>query len=110
MNPKYIEGMKKHGYKGAGDLATYVAVSYQWDATSEVMEDWMYKKYAEKYAFDKAMQEWMKEVNPWALHRIAEVLLEANQRGLWNAKAETKAELEELFLSLEGDLEELNDA
>lgn len=110
MNPKYIEGMKKHGYKGAGDLATYVAVSYQWDATSEVMEDWMYEKYAEKYAFDKAMQEWMKEVNPWALHRIAEVLLEANQRGLWNAKAETKAELEELFLSLEGDLEELNDA
>ncbi len=110
INPKFMEGMKKHGYKGAGDLATYVAVSYQWDATSEVMEDWMYEKYAEKYAFDKAMQEWMKEVNPWALHRIAEVLLEANQRGLWNAKAETKAELEELFLSLEGDLEELNDA
>lgn len=109
MNPKYIEGMKKHGYKGAGDLATYVAVSYQWDATSEVMEDWMYEKYAEKYAFDKDMQDWMKTVNPWALHRITEVLLEANQRGLWNAKAETKSELEAMFLSLEGDLEELND-
>ncbi len=109
MNPKYIEGMKKHGYKGAGDLATYVAVSYQWDATSDVMEDWMYEKYAEKYAFNEEMQKWMQEVNPWALHRIAEVLLEANQRGLWNAKPETKAELEKLFLSLEGDLEEIND-
>ena len=37
----------------------------------------MYEKYAEKYALDKEMQQWMKEVNPWALHRIAEVLLEA---------------------------------
>ena len=109
MNPKYIEGMKKHGYKGAGDLATYVAVSYQWDATSEVMEDWMYEKYAEKYAFDKDMQEWMKEVNPWALHRIAEVLLEAIQRGLWQASAKTKQDLQDLFLSMEGELEELND-
>ena len=106
MNPKYIEGMKKHGYKGAGDLATYVAVSYQWDATSDIMEDWMYEKYAAKYALDKDMQKWMQEVNPWALHRIAETLLEAEQRGLWQAKAETKQALQELFLSMEGELEE----
>ena len=109
MNPKYIEGMKKHGYKGAADMATYVAVSYQWDATSAVMEDWMYEKYAEKYAFDKDIQEWMKTVNPWALQRIAEVLLEANQRGLWKAKAETKQKLAELMLEMEGELEELHD-
>ena len=109
MNPKYINGMKKHGYKGAGDLATYVAVSYQWDATSEIMEDWMYEKYAEKYALDPAMQEWMKEVNPWALHRIAEVLLEAEQRKMWNAKPETKEELEKLFLVMEGELEDRGD-
>ncbi|CQR74418.1 CobN component of cobalt chelatase involved in B12 biosynthesis [Sporomusa ovata] len=52
MNPKYINGMKEHGYKGAADMSTYVAVRYQWDATSDVMEDWMYEKFAEKYAFD----------------------------------------------------------
>lgn len=106
MNPKYIEGMKKHGYKGAGDLATYVAVSYQWDATSEIMEDWMYEKYAQKYALDREMQKWMQEVNPWALHRITEVLLEAEQRGMWHAEKETKEELEKLFLNMEGELEE----
>lgn len=110
VNPKYIAGMKKHGYKGAGDLATYVATSYQWDATSAVMEDWMYEKYAEKYALDAALQQWMREVNPWALHRIAEVLLEAQQRGLWNAREETKQELQQLYLSLEGELEERGDA
>ncbi|WP_293729488.1 cobaltochelatase subunit CobN [uncultured Phascolarctobacterium sp.] len=106
MNPKYIEGMKKHGYKGAGDLATYVAVSYQWDATSEIMEDWMYEQYAKKYALDLEMQRWMQKVNPWALYRITEVLLEAEQRGMWAANKQTKEELQQLFLSMEGELEE----
>lgn len=109
INPKFIEGMKKHGYKGAADLSNYVAHSYQWDATSDVMEDWMYEKYAQKYALDKTMQEWFKKVNPWALQRIAEVLLEASQRGLWNADKETKQQLEQLYLSIEGDLEERAD-
>lgn len=105
MNPKFIEGMKKHGYKGAADLSNYVAHSYQWDATSDIMEDWMYEKYAEKYALNTEMQEWMKEANPWALQRIAETLLEASQRGLWQAKEETRRELEQLYLSIEGELE-----
>ena len=98
--------MKEHGYKGASDLANYLAHSYQWDATSAVMEDWMYEGYARKYVLDASMQEWLQEVNPWALHRMAETLLEAEQRGLWKAREETKEELRELFLSIEGDLEE----
>ncbi len=109
MNPKFIEGMKKHGYKGAADLSNYVAHSYQWDATSEVLEDWMYEKYAEKYALDQDMQDWMKAVNPWALQRIAETLLEAAQRGLWQAKEETRQELQQLYLSIEGELEDRSD-
>ena len=106
INPKFIEGMKEHGYRGAADLACYVAHSYQWDATSDVMEDWMYEKYAEKYAFDQEMQEWMKEVNPWALQRIVENLLEAIQRGLWEADEQTKQELQDLYLDIEGELED----
>ena len=110
MNPKYIEGMKKHGYKGAGDLAQYVAVSYQWDATSEIMEDWMYEKYAQKYALDPAMQEWMRKVNPWALIRISETLLEAAQRNLWSANEDTLKDLKKLCLEIEGELEDKVDA
>ena len=106
MNPKFIEGMKKHGYKGASDLANYLAHSYQWDATSSVMKDWMYEGYARKYVLDAGMQEWMQDVNPWALHRMAETLIEAQQRGLWNAAPETLNELRSLYLSIEGDLEE----
>ena len=109
VNPKFIEGMMKHGYKGAADMANMIAHSFQWDATSEVMEDWMYEKYAEKYAFDPKVQEWLREVNPWALQRMTEILLEAEQRGMWQALPETKERLQELYLSMEGELEELND-
>ncbi|HEY3425051.1 MAG TPA: cobaltochelatase subunit CobN [Negativicutes bacterium] len=109
MNPKYIEGMQQHGYKGAADLAGVVAHCYEWDATSAVMEDWMYQGLAQKYAFDEKMQQWMQQVNPWALQRIAEKLLEAAQRGLWQADEQTKQELQQLYLSIEGELEERSD-
>ena len=109
MNPKFIEGMKKHDYKGASDLFKYLLHSYQWDATSDVLEDWMYEGYAEKYALDKEIQQWMREVNPWALHSITDVLLEAHQRGMWNAKPETLNNLQKLYLELEGDLEAAGD-
>ena len=109
LNPKFIRGMQKHGYKGAGDLASLVAHCYGWDATSEVMRDWMYESLSETFALDSQMQAWMKDVNPWALQRIAETLLEAERRGLWQAKPATKAALEALYLSLEGELEEAAD-
>lgn len=105
INPRYINGMMNHGYKGASDMSKMVSVSFQWDATSEVMEDWMYEKYAEKYALDEKVQDWMKRVNPWALQRITETLLEAEARGLWNAKEKTMKELKNLYLSIEGELE-----
>ena len=109
INPKFIEGMMQHGYKGAADLANMLAHSYQWDATSKIMEDWMYEKYAEKYAFEPKVQEWLRRVNPWALQRMTETLLEAQQRGLWQPKESTLAQLQELYLSIEGQLEEGSD-
>ena len=109
INPKFINGMMQHGYKGAADMANMIAHSFQWDATSAVMEDWMYEKYAEKYTFDPKVQEWLREVNPWALQRMTEILLEAEQRGLWQAKPETKEELQKLYLDMEGELEDRTD-
>ena len=109
LNPKFIEGMKKHGYKGAADLGSIVAHSFEWDATSEIIEDWMYEGLARKYALDADTQQWMQEVNPWALQRITEKLLEASQRGLWQAEEQTKQELRELYLAIEGELEERGD-
>lgn len=109
VNPKFIQGMMKHGYKGASDLANMVAHSFQWDATSGVMQDWMYEKYAEKYALAPKVQQWLREVNPWALKRMTETLLEAQRRGLWQAQEKTKSLLEGLYLDMEGELEEQSD-
>ncbi|MDO4203492.1 MAG: cobaltochelatase subunit CobN [Selenomonadaceae bacterium] len=109
MNPKYIEGMMKHGYKGAMELANRLVHSYQWDATAGIMDDAMYEKLAQTYTLDEKMQEWMQDVNPWALSRMTETLLEAEKRGMWKARPETKQELIELYLNIEGEMEERAD-
>lgn len=105
LNPKFIQGMQQHGYKGASDLANVVAHSYAWDATSAVLDSWIYEGYANKYTLDSNIQSWMQEVNPWALSRIAETLLEAIQRGLWQAPKDMEDQLKELYLSMEGEIE-----
>lgn len=108
LHPKFIEGMKKHGYKGAMELANYVAHLYQWDATSDVAQDWMYHRLARTYALDPNMQEWWNKVNPWALKRLTEVLLEAYQRQLWDASSDDVELLQELLLQTEGELEDVS--
>jgi len=108
-NPKWLAGMKRHGYKGAGDISHMMDVVLGWDATAEVIDDWMYKKIAEKFALDPGMQEWMKEVNPYALQNILDKLLEAIGRGMWNADREMEDELRKAYLEMEGEIEELTE-
>lgn len=80
--------MKRHSYKGAGDISHVVDIVFGWDATAEVIKDWMYNEIAKKYVLDKEMQEWFKKVNPYALLNILEKLLEAIFRGMWKAEKE----------------------
>jgi len=106
LNPKWMESMKRHGYKGAGDLSRTMDVVFGWDATAEVIEDWMYEELANRYALDKEMQDWLKKVNPHALQNIVERLLEAIERGMWRATEKTREELRSIYLDVEGLLEE----
>lgn len=106
LNPKWIEGMKRHGYKGAGDMSKLVDYCYQWDATSGILEDWQYAGMAETYAFDPEMRAFFGRHNPYALHNITERLLEAIGRGLWENPGADKDRLEALLLDAEGDIED----
>jgi cobaltochelatase CobN len=106
VNPKWLAGMKRHGYKGAGDISHMMDVVLGWDATAEVVEDWMYEKIARAYALDPEMQDWMKSVNPFALQNILDNLLEAISRGMWNADEEMTEELRSAYLEMEGEIEE----
>lgn len=106
-NPKWIEGLKKHGYRGAKQVSAMVDFAFGWDATTDVIDDWMYDCIAQRYAFDKENSDWMREVNPWALQNVAERLLEAHQRGMWNASEESVDKLKQIYMEMEGNLEEL---
>ena len=83
INPKWIEGVMRHGYKGAFEMAATVDYLFAYDATANCVEDHMYQGVAKAYLFDPAVQEFIQQKNPWALRDMAERLLEAHQRGLW---------------------------
>ena len=107
VNPRWVEAMKRHGYKGAFELAATVDYLFGYDATAGVVEDWMYEKLTDTYVRDEQMREFFRRSNPWALHGIAERLLEAADRKLWDAPdPETLAALRQAYLETEGDLED----
>ncbi|MFE5868723.1 cobaltochelatase subunit CobN [Streptomyces roseifaciens] len=106
VNPRWIEAMRRHGYKGAFELAATVDYLFGYDATTGVVPDWMYDKLAQTYVLDPENRAFLQEANPWALHGISERLLEAESRGMWaKPDADTLAALREAFLETEGDLE-----
>ncbi|MFD7470145.1 cobaltochelatase subunit CobN [Streptomyces tendae] len=106
VNPRWIEAMRRHGYKGAFELAATVDYLFGYDATTGVMADWMYDKLTETYVLDPANREFLQEANPWALHGIAERLLEAESRGMWEKPDASVLEaLRQVYLETEGDLE-----
>ena len=102
VNPKWIAAMQRHGYKGAFELAATVDYLYGYDATTHVVEDWMYERVTDAYVGDPEVRKFFERSNPWALRAIAERLLEANERGLWLASAGALATLRSALLEAEG--------
>ncbi|MCZ2825377.1 MULTISPECIES: cobaltochelatase subunit CobN [unclassified Modestobacter] len=106
VNPKWLAAMRRHGYKGAFEMAATVDYLFGYDATTGVVADWMYEKLAQSYVLDPENREFMEQSNPWALHGIAERLLEAVERKMWaEPDPALLAELQQAYLDTEGDLE-----
>ncbi|MFE9063662.1 cobaltochelatase subunit CobN [Streptomyces violaceusniger] len=106
VNPRWIEAMRRHGYKGAFELAATVDYLFGYDATTGVVADWMYDKLAQTYLLDPENRAFLEQANPWALHGMAERLLEAESRGLWDEPdPEVLERVRELYLETEGGLE-----
>ena len=85
VNPKWIDSITRHGYKGALELAATVDYLFGYDATADVVDDWMYEEVTRAYVADPAMQAFFARSNPWALKDMSARLLEAVDRGLWAA-------------------------
>ncbi|MCV7357739.1 cobaltochelatase subunit CobN [Mycolicibacterium fluoranthenivorans] len=106
VNPRWINAMRRHGYKGAFEMAATVDYLFGYDATAHVMSDWMYEQLSASYVLDPENRKFMSESNPWALHGMAERLLEAAGRGMWaQPEADTLDGLRQVLLETEGDLE-----
>jgi cobaltochelatase CobN len=106
VNPRWISAMRRHGYKGAFELAATVDYLFGYDATAGVVPDWMYEQLAASYVFDEETRSFMQQSNPWALRGITERLLEAASRGLWESPdAKTLDQLRQIYLDMEGELE-----
>ena len=107
VNPRWISAMRRHGYKGAFELAATVDYLFGFDATAGVVHDWMYDALASSYVLDESTQEFLRESNPWALRGMVERLHEAASRGLWGSPdPDVLAELQRVYLEVEGDLED----
>ena len=105
VNPKWIEGIKRHGYKGGLELTATVDYLFGFDATAQFAEDFMYEGVAQAYPLASATQEFLRDSNPWARNAITERLLEAHARGMWTPEPRTLQQLRDLHLDSEAWLE-----
>jgi cobaltochelatase CobN len=105
VNPKWIRGVMRHGYKGAFEMAATVDYLFAYDATAQVVTDWMYEGIAEAYLLDPAVKTFLSAKNPWALRDMAERLLEAHQRAMWQTTEAMIHQLQNLLLEAELEVE-----
>ncbi len=107
VNPKWIAGARRHGYKGALEMAATVDYLFGYDATVGVVEDWMYERVAHAYVLDDTNRAFLAASNPWSAREMTERLLEAAARGLWSEPdPATLEQLRDELLSIEGALED----
>ena len=106
FNPKWLEGLKRHGYKGAQEISKTMDYFFGWDASADVAQDWMYEQVAQKFLLDSKTRAWIEQVNPGVVYDIAEKQLEAAKRGMWNADVNMQKQLQRIYLQTEGLLED----
>ena len=109
VNPKWLDGIKRHGYKGAFEMATTVDLLFAFDATTGVVGDHQYALVADAYVHDDDTRAFLQQHNPLALRSIGERLLEAMDRGLWAEPGDQRERSEDPLLDLEQRLETSDD-
>ena len=106
LNPKWIKGMQRHGYKGAFEMAATVDYLFAYDATTDLIQDYQYEKISDTYLLDQQNRDFLQQNNPHAMQEMLERLIEAMQRGLWSDPQAYQAKLEDLLMQIEANLEQ----
>jgi magnesium chelatase subunit H len=105
LNPKWYEGMLKHGFRGVAEIENHVSNTFGWSATADAVDDWIYSEVASTFLFDEQMLERLRDLNPHSAHSLVRRLLEANGRGYWETDQSVLDKLQEISRSLEDQLE-----
>jgi magnesium chelatase subunit H len=105
LNPKWYEGMLRHGFSGVAEIEHHVTNTFGWSATAEAVDKWIYDEVARTFVLDEEMLARLSELNAHSARSMVGRLLEASGRGLWAADAETLDRLREAFEGLEDKLE-----
>ncbi len=105
LNPKWYEGMLKHGYEGVRQIETHVTNTMGWSATTGQVAPWVYQQLTETYMLDPAMRERLASLNPTSAAKLANRLIEAHERNYWTPDAETLDALRQAGEELEDRIE-----
>jgi magnesium chelatase subunit H len=105
LNPKWYEGMLKHGYEGVRQIEVHVTNTLGWSATTGQVQPWVYQQLSETFMLDPAMRERLAKLNPTASARVANRLLEAYERNFWQPDEATLEALRRAGEELEDRLE-----
>jgi magnesium chelatase subunit H len=105
LNPKWYEGMLKHGFRGVAEIENHVSNTFGWSATADAVDDWIYSEVANTFVLDEDMLERLRNLNPHSAHSLVRRLLEANGRGYWDAEESSLNKLREISRSLSDQLE-----
>ena len=108
-NPKWLNGLKQHGFAGAKELSKLFDYTMGWSGTSDIIEEWMYDDLANRFVLDEETREWIKDENPYAMMAMLARLQEAMNRGFWDPDDEMKEKLKDIYLEFEERIEEITD-
>src|SRR5438876_9325897 len=105
LNPKWYEGMLKHGFRGVAEIENHVSNTFGWSATADAVDGWIYTEVARTFVFDETMLDRLRNLNPHSAHSLVKRLLEAHDRGYWNPNEEILEKLRDLMENFKGMLQ-----
>ena len=105
LNPKWYEGMLKHGYEGVRQIEAHVTNTMGWSATTGQVAPWVYQQLTQTFVLDAEMRERLAALNPTASAKVANRLIEAHERNYWTPDAATLEALRRAGEELEDRLE-----
>jgi magnesium chelatase subunit H len=101
LNPKWYEGMLKHGFRGVAEIENHVANTFGWSATTNAVDPWIYTEISKTFLLDPIMFERLRQLNPHSLRSLAKRLLEAHERGYWKPDELVLESLREILEKLQ---------